>query len=88
MLLSYNASHCTLMTRVVAKKASKDFVLTGAQSGVLYISKLPVEKNILLGLRRKAKPIAEAYKLLQDCKGHFEVRNQSSQHLIEENESS
>ena len=87
MLLSYNASHCTLMTRVVAKKASKDFVLTGAQSGVLYISKLPVEKNILLGLRRKAKPIAEAYKLLQDCKGHFEVRNQSSQHLIEENES-
>ena len=41
----------------------------------------------MLGLRRKAKPIAEAYKLLQDCKGHFEVRNQSSQHLIEENES-
>ena len=41
MLLSYNASHCTMMTRVVAKKNSKDFVLTGAQSGVLYISKLP-----------------------------------------------
>lgn len=87
MLLSYNASHCTLMTRVVAKKASKDFVLTGAQSGVLYISRLPVEKNILLGLIRKAKPIAEAYRLLQDCKGCFEVRNRSSQHLIEEDES-
>lgn len=87
MLLSYNASNCTLMTRVVAKKASKDFVLTGAQSGVLYISKLPVEKNILLGLMRKSKPIAEAYGLLQDCKGYFEIRNQSSQHLIEEDES-
>ncbi|MCQ2548874.1 MAG: site-specific DNA-methyltransferase [Lachnospiraceae bacterium] len=84
MLLSYNASHCTLMTRVVAKKASKDFVLTGAQSGVLYISKLPVEKNILLGLARKAKPLAEAYRLLQDCTGSFEVRNQSSQHLVDE----
>lgn len=32
------------MTRVVAKRNAKDFVLTGAQSGVLYISKLPVEK--------------------------------------------
>ena len=49
LLLSYNATHCTLMTRVVAKKNAKDFVLTGAQSGVLYISKLPVEKNIILG---------------------------------------
>lgn len=87
MLLSYNASNCTLMTRVVAKKASKDFVLTGAQSGVLYISKLPVEKNILLGLMRKSKPIADAYGLLQDCKGCFEIRNQSSQHLIEDDES-
>lgn len=87
MLLSYNASHCTMMTRVVAKKNSKDFVLTGAQSGVLYISKLPVEKNILLGLTRKLKPIAEAYGLLQDCTGHFDVRNRSSQNLMEEDES-
>ncbi len=87
ILLSYNASNCTLMTRVVAKKSSKDFVLTGAQSGVLYISKLPVEKNILLGLLRKSKPIAEAYGLLQDCKGCFEIRNNSSQHLLEKDES-
>lgn len=47
LLLSYNSTHCTLMTRVVAKRNAKDFVLTGAQSGVLYISKLPVEKNML-----------------------------------------
>ena len=44
LLLSYNASHATLMARVVVKKGSKDFVLTGAQSGVLYVSSLPVEK--------------------------------------------
>lgn len=85
LLLSYNASHCTMMTRVVAKKNSKDFVLTGAQSGVLYISKLPVEKNIILGLERKAKPFYEAYKMLEDCTGHFIIRNKSSERLEEKN---
>lgn len=84
LLLSYNASHCTLMTRVVAKKNAKDFVLTGAQSGVLYISKLPVEKNIILGLKRKAKPFYEAYKILENCTGSFLVRNKSSEELEEE----
>lgn len=83
LLLSYNASHCTLMTRVVAKKNTKDFVLTGAQSGVLYISKLPVEKNIILGLERKSKSFYEAYKLLENCTGDFLVKNKSSEALDE-----
>ena len=83
LLLSYNGAHCTLMTRVVAKHDAKDFVLTGAQSGVLYISKLPVEKNIVLGLQRKAKPFEEAYKLLEDCHGTVEVRNISSTKMVE-----
>lgn len=87
LLLSYNASHCTLMSRVVAKKNAKDFVLTGAQSGVLYISKLPVEKNIILGLERKAKPFFEAYKLLEDCTGDFIVKNKSSE-ILDENDNS
>ena len=87
LLLSYNGAHCTLMTRVVAKHDSRDFVLTGAQSGVLYISKLPVEKNILLGLRRKAKPFKEAYKMLEDCHGTVEVRNLSSESMIEPDKS-
>ena len=83
LLLSYNGAHCTLMTRVVAKHNAKDFVLTGAQSGVLYISKLPVEKNILLGLKRKAKPFEESYGMLEDCHGTVEVRNISSTQMIE-----
>ena len=83
LLLSYNSSHCTLMTRVVAKKNAKDFVLTGAQSGVLYISKLPVEKNIILGLERKSKPFYEAYKLLENCTGSFIIKNKSSESLDE-----
>ena len=87
LLLSYNGAHCTLMTRIVAKHNSRDFVLTGAQSGVLYISKLPIEKNILLGLKRKAKPFEEAYKMLEDCHGTVEVRNCSSAKMIEADES-
>lgn len=85
LLLSYNSSNCTMMTRVVAKKDSKDFVLTGAQSGVLYISKLPVEKNILLGLKRKSVPISEAYKILENCSGQFDVKHASSAHIEETN---
>ena len=85
LLLSYNATHCTMMTRVVAKKNAKDFVLTGAQSGVLYISKLPVEKNILLGLKRKSVPFYEAYQLLEACSGEIVVHNSSSERMLEDN---
>lgn len=87
LLLSYNATHCTLMTRVVAKKNSKDFVLTGAQSGVLYISKIPVEKNILLGLKRKSKPFYDAYSQLEKCTGSVVVHNASSASMAEDDNS-
>ena len=87
LLLSYNASHCTLMTRVVAKKNAKDFILTSAQSGVLYISKLPVEKNILLGLKRKVKPFAETYAKLQNSTGQITIHNGSSTKMKENNDS-
>lgn len=87
LLLSYNSTHCTLMTRVVAKRNARDFALTGAQSGVLYISKAPVEKNILLGLQRKTKPFAEAYAILEGCGGNVLVHNESSAHMQEANES-
>ena len=70
---SYNASHSTLMTRIVAKKGHNDFVLTSSQSGVLYISGLPVEKNIFLGLKRKIRVIASAFSLLSNAQGHVEV---------------
>lgn len=84
LILSYNATHATLMTRVVAKHGSSDFVLTGAQSGVLYVSNLPVEKNILKGLRRKIKPFARAFTYVNGCTGHVKVVNQSSNLLRED----
>ena len=80
-LLSYNSSHSTLMTRVVVKKDSKDFVITGAQPGVLYISSLPVEKNVFLGLRRKIKTFVEAFQKTETSNSVVEFRNESSTHI-------
>lgn len=80
-LLSYNSSHSTLMTRVVVKKDSKDFVITGAQPGVLYISSLPVEKNIFQGLRRKIKTFVEAFQKIETSNSVVEFLNESSTHI-------
>ena len=75
---SYNAMHSTLMTRVVCKKDAKDFVLTGAQPATLYISSLPVEKNVFAGLRTKLKPITEAFRTLQNRSNKVSVNCGSS----------
>ena len=75
---SYNSSHSTLMTRVVAKQDQPDHVLTSAQPGVLYISGLPVEKNVFHGLRRKMKTIRDAFATLRGLDGQVEVRQGSS----------
>ncbi|MDX3968134.1 MAG: DNA methyltransferase [Bradyrhizobium sp.] len=77
-LLSYNASHATIMSRVVAKSGQKDLVITSAQPGVLYVSGLPVEKNVLLGFRRKLKTIAEAFQIVKSRKGKVVVEQRSS----------
>lgn len=81
LVLSYNASHSTLMARVVLKKSQNDFVLTGAQSGVLYISGLPVEKNILEGVRRKAKTFVDSFHILHGSSSNVVVHNESSEHM-------
>jgi hypothetical protein len=81
LVLSYNSTHSTLMTRVVVKDGENDFVLTGAQSGVLYVSGLPVEKNILLGVKRKASSIMQAFELVSGSRSEVEVCNASSTKL-------
>lgn len=87
LVLSYNQSHATLMTRVVVKDGESDFVLTGAQSGVLYISSLPVEKNVLEGVTRKVKAFSDSFALVRGSRSTVVVRNQSSTHLCEANNS-
>ncbi|MBU1685258.1 DNA methylase N-4/N-6 [Patescibacteria group bacterium] len=86
-ILSYNASHSTLMTRVVAKTDQADLVVTGAQSGVLYVSGLPVEKNILTGLRRKLNVIDRAFNAVHRIPGAVEVVQGSCTNINLENES-
>lgn len=81
LVLSYNASHSTLMTRVVAKTQQKDLVVTGAQSGVLYISGLPVEKNVFAGVRRKIKTFSGAFSETAGSKSSVHVVNSSSTKL-------
>jgi DNA modification methylase len=81
LVLSYNSTHSTLMTRVVIKKNQTDFVLTGAQSGVLYISGLPVEKNILEGLLRKSKAFVDSFRLIYGSSGKVTVHNKSSEKM-------
>lgn len=81
LVLSYNAAHSTLMTRVVLKKNAKDFVVTGAQSGVLYVSSLPVEKNVFTGLHRKIATFEAAFTLLHGLTGRAEVVTGSSTSL-------
>ena len=81
LVLSYNSAHSTLMTRVVLKKASTDFVLTGAQSGILYVSGLPVEKNVFSGVRRKINVFRDAFQLLYGAEGEIDVVTASSSRL-------
>lgn len=81
LVLSYNAAHSTLMTRVVVKSGLSDFVLTGAQSGVLYVSSLPVEKNVFDGVQRKIRTFKSAFQATHGCSGSVRVVNSSSTHL-------
>lgn len=75
---SYNSSHSTVMTRVVCKKNAKDLVLTSAEPGALYVSSLPVEKNVIEGLRSKMKPIMDAFVRMHGKGDGVSVRNRSS----------
>ena len=77
-LLSYNAAHGTIMTRAVAKTKQKDLVVTSAQPGVLYVSGLPVEKNLFAGLRRKLSTIVQAFRAIHGTTGNVEVIRGSS----------
>lgn len=81
LILSYNATHSTLMTRVVMKKSENDFVLTSAQSGVLYISSLPVEKNIIEGIKRKFSTIIKSFEITYGADSEVKVFNRSSTNL-------
>jgi DNA modification methylase len=83
---SYNATHSTLMTRAVAKQGSNDLVVTSAQSAALYVSSIPVEKNIISGLKAKKNIVSRALLLMRDLKPKARVRCGSSLNVgVEDN---
>lgn len=75
---SYNASHSTLMTRVVAKAGVRDLVVTSAQPGALYVSGLPVEKNVFQGMARKIDTIARAFEITAARRNKITITRASS----------
>jgi hypothetical protein len=81
LVLSYNASHSTLMTRVVVKRGLSDLVVTGAQSGVLYVSSLPLEKNVFQGVARKIGTFKSAFEATHGGRSTVRVVNDSSTSL-------
>jgi 16S rRNA G966 N2-methylase RsmD len=87
LILSYNAAHSTLMTRIVAKTGQDDFSATSAQSGVLYVSALPVEKNVFDGVLRKIKPFRDTFALTRGSRSRVDVRNASSTRMSLESSS-
>ena len=67
LINAYDLTHSTLMTRLIFKGQYRKPVLTGYQSGTLYVSSLPVEKNILTGIRqRKISIVASSLKKIAE----------------------
>jgi hypothetical protein len=66
------------MTRVVVKNGAGDFVVSGAQSGVMYVSGLPVEKNVFEGVRRKTRVFHNAFASVVGSGSTVQVVNGSS----------
>ncbi len=78
LINSYDNKHTTKMTAVCFKKGSKP-VLVGYTTGTLYISSLPVEKNVLIGLKRKLSSIKKLYQ--ENIKGNVIVSTNSITNL-------
>lgn len=60
LLSSYNMTHSTKMTRMIFKAKGTKPLLTGHQSGTLYTSSLPLEKNVLWGLSGKIGTVSDS----------------------------
>ncbi len=77
LLSSYNMTHSTKMTRMIYKTGGKKPLLTGHQSGTLYASSLPVEKNVMWGLLGKIGTVSES--ILASITGNAAIASASSQ---------
>ncbi len=60
MVSSYNLTHSTKMTRIIFKTGGSKPVLTSHQTGTLYASSLPIEKNVIKGNYEKIPNIRDS----------------------------
>lgn len=60
LISSYNLTHSTKMTRIIFKANGNKPLLTGNQTGTLYASSLPVEKNLFWGIGGKVKTVTDS----------------------------
>lgn len=82
LISSYNLAHSTLMTRIIFKNGNVKPVLTGYQSGVLYIGSIPVEKNILSGIAKTKLPqVIKSYSAFRRTPGSAMITTQSTTSL-------
>ena len=80
LVSSYNLSHSTLMSRLVFKRGQREPVLTGYQTGALYISSLPVEKNPVVGIQRSKLPaVMRGFAVTCDRRGVVKVDTKAAQ---------
>jgi hypothetical protein len=79
LISSYNLAHATLMSRLVFKSGNTRPVLTGYQTGTLYISSLPVEKNPLIGIARKQRALKRAFDVVRGRRGKVNVISAAAQ---------
>ena len=80
LISSYNLAHATLMSRLVFKRGNPRPVLTGYQTGALYISSLPVEKNPLIGIERsKHRALTRAFSVVKGRRGKVDVMTAPAQ---------
>ena len=67
LLSSYNLTHSTKMSRIIFKSGGTKPVLTGYQSGTLYVSSLPVEKNLIESIKKeKLNSLSNAFYLINN----------------------
>ncbi|MCM8899928.1 site-specific DNA-methyltransferase [Caldicoprobacter algeriensis] len=67
LIESYDLTHSTKMSRIIFKSNNNKPILTGNQSGTLYLSSLPIEKNIINGIKElKLKVLKETLLFSKD----------------------
>lgn len=80
MFTSLVYHHGTIMTRMILKGGGKP-VLTSTMSGTLYIPALPVEKNVLQVMTRKAQDISDAFRATAGFPESVVITTQSASNL-------